>query len=317
MSIFASVAAAMAMTMQPQASEVTVPGPLAPLHGTLLVPANGQIRAAIVIIPGSGPTDRDGNNPFGLVAASYRRLADALAARGVATLRIEKRGLAASGPAIADGNAVNIADYAADAATWAAEAKRKTGLPCVWMLGHSEGGLVAIAARNSADLCGLILVASPGRPIGQAMREQLRGNPANAPFVDQAISAVGQIEAGHHVDTASLHPVVQQLFAPQIQNYWIDLLSHDPAAMLRGYDRPVLVVQGLRDIQVSREDAQALHAALPASQLVLLPTVNHVLKDVVSDDRALNIATYGDASLPIAPSIVETIAGFVEAQRRR
>ena len=75
--------------------------------------------------------------------------------------------------------------------------------------------------------------------------------------------------------------------------------------------KPVLVLQGQRDIQVGEEDARLLAKADPRASLVLLPNVNHVLKTVTSDDRKENLATYGDPGLPLAPGVVEAIAEFL------
>jgi hypothetical protein len=83
-------------------------GPKGPLKGTLLTP-NSKPTAVVLIIPGSGPTDRDGNNPLGVNASPYRLLAEGLAAKGFATLRIDKRGMFASAMAVEDGNAVAMA----------------------------------------------------------------------------------------------------------------------------------------------------------------------------------------------------------------
>lgn len=289
--------------------EVEAPGPEGALRGTMLSPAQAG-APMVVILPGSGPTDRDGNSPLGVAAATYRLLAEALAERGIASVRIDKRGLFGSAAAGNPNNAM-VAGYAADTRSWVASMRARTGARCVWLLGHSEGALVALAAREDEGVCGLILVAGAGRPIGQAMREQFRSNPANAPILDQALAALDRIEAGQPVDTRGMHPALQALFAPAMQPYWIDLLSHDPAAMLRGYTKPVLIVSGARDLQVSEADARALAAANPAARLVILPDVNHVLKQVASDDRATNMATYANPGLPLADGVADAIAGFV------
>ena len=126
---------------------VEAPGPHGPLKGTMLAPA-GTPRATILIVPGSGPTDRDGNNPMGVKAAPYKLMAEGLAARGIATVRIDKRGMFASAAAIPDANAVTVPDYATDVHQWAKAIRARTGAHCLWVLGHSEGALIALAAAG-------------------------------------------------------------------------------------------------------------------------------------------------------------------------
>ncbi|WP_066800330.1 alpha/beta hydrolase [Sphingomonas soli] len=315
----ALLAAAVAAPLQASSDkvapvEVTAPGPDGPLAGTLLDP--GAPAPAILILPGSGPTDRDGNNPLGVAAASYRLLAEGLAERGIATLRIDKRGSFGSKAAATDPNAVTISDYANDARAWVDMLRKRSGRACVWLLGHSEGGLVAMTtAHLSEGICGVILVASPGRPLAGVMREQLRANPANAPILDAALSAIDSLEAGRRVDSGTLPGPLKALFAPQVQGFIIDLFSHRPAELAASLKVPLLVVQGDRDIQVAVEDAKMLADAAKGSTLAVLPNVNHVLKAVASEERAANLATYVDPSLPLAPGVVETIAGFVTAPR--
>ena len=292
---------------------IEAPGPLAPLKGSLVMPA-GKPAATIVIIPGSGPTDRDGNSPLGVSAAPYRLLAEGLAARGIASVRIDKRGMFESGAAIANANNVTIADYAADAHQWAKAARARTGARCVWLLGHSEGGLVAMAAaQDPADICGLILVSAPGRRLSDVIREQLRANPANAPVLDQAMPALDSLEAGRRVDTSGMNPALLPLFGAQVQGFLISLFSYEPAKLLGNVRKPVLVVQGERDLQVALADARRLADADPKAKLVLVPGANHVLKAVASDDRAANFAAYSNPGLPLAPGIVDAIAAFVTA----
>lgn len=314
----AAACAAMAMAVAAQGpdeqdSPIEAAGPQGPLRGTLrLPPGRGGVRPAVLIVPGSGPTNRDGNSPLGLRAAPYRMLAEGLAARGIASVRIDKRGLFGSAGAVADANAVTLDDYAHDLRRWVQAVRARTGVPCVWVLGHSEGGLVALAAaRQSLPVCGWILVATPGRPPARVLREQLRANPANAPLLPPAMAAIDALEAGHPVDTANLPAALRPLFDPAVQGFLISLFAIDPARLIAGLQQPVLIVQGTRDLQVQATDAQRLKQAAPAARLVLLEGVNHVLKPVASDDRAANLATYGDPGLPLAPGVVEAVADFV------
>jgi pimeloyl-ACP methyl ester carboxylesterase len=273
----------------------------------------GKRAPVVVIIPGSGPTDRDGNNPLGVTAAPYRLLAHGLAARGISTVRIDKRGMFGSKAAIVNANQVTIADYAADAHAWAKAARKATGAKCVWLLGHSEGGLVALAAgQDKTDLCGIISVSAAGRKLGTIIREQLVANPANAPLIPSAYTALARLEARQRFNNADIPPALQPLFGEAIQPYMIDLLAQDPARLAWSLKLPLLIVQGDRDLQVTVADANALAAAQPRAQKVILPGVNHLLKMVGAADRAANVATYADPSLPVAPAAIDAVASFVK-----
>jgi len=303
---FLIAAAAVAVGMP-----VTAPGPQGPLEGTYL--DAGKHTPVVLIIPGSGPTDRDGNNPLGITAAPYRLLAEALATQAVSSVRIDKRGIGGSKGAVADGNKVTIADYVTDTHNWIAAIRKRTGVQCVWVLGHSEGSLVALAAAQQPDgMCGVISVSGAGRKLSDVIRDQLRANPANAPLLDQAMAALDALEKGQHVDVSGMNPALLRLFAPQVQDFLIDDFRHDPAKLAASLKLPLLIVQGERDIQVSAADARALAAAQPKAKLVLVPAMNHVLKDVANDDRSANVATYSDSSLPVDSTLIDAVASFVK-----
>jgi pimeloyl-ACP methyl ester carboxylesterase len=293
---------------------MSVPGPKGDLAGTFA--DAGNAAPVVLIIPGSGPTDRDGNNLLGVTAAPYRMLADALAANGVSTLRADKRGLFESKAAISDPNSVTIADYAADAHSWADALRKRTAAKCIWLLGHSEGGLIALAAgQRPQGICGLILVAAPGRTLGVIIREQLRANPANAPLLPQAMAALDTLEAGKPVDTTSMPAPLMPMFNAKVQPFLMDLLSQDPAKMAAATTLPMLIIRGGKDIQVAAADLEALHSARPDATVLAPPDMNHELKDVKGDDRASNLATYGDPALPLDPALAEAVTAFVKAKR--
>ncbi len=284
------------------------------LSGAMLRPAASN--AAVLIIPGSGPTDRDGNNRLGVKGSPYKLLAEGLAVRGVTTVRIDKRGMFGSSRAAADPNAVTIKDYAGDVHAWVKVIREQTSVPCVWVAGHSEGGLVALASsRNPDDLCGLILLGTPGRPVGQVLRDQLKLALGGGPLLQQANLAIKAMEAGRHPDIYNLHPQLQQMFAPPVQGLLISTFSYDPARLIADFHKPVLILQGERDLQVSVADAKRLKQASPEAKLVLLPDANHFFKTVKSADMAANMAAYSKPGVPLAPRTADEIADFILAAK--
>ena len=311
----------------PEQETLTASGPEGPLEGTLTLPPKAEPVAddlpVVLIVPGSGPTDRNGNSPLGISAASYEMLAKALAEHGYPSLRIDKRGMFGSADAITDANNVTIAEYSDDLLSWTRAIRERlpvagTGERCVVPLGHSEGGLVALAASTrEQEGCGLILIASPGRPLGDVLREQLQANPANAYLLAEAEVAIAAFERGERVNAATLNPALQPLFAADVQDFLIDALSYDPAKLAATVEVPMLVIQGTKDLQVNEADARALADAARTVTLAIIPDVNHVLKAILSNNPSANLAAYTDPNLPIAPEIVHNIIQFLAALERK
>ncbi len=316
MSMISSLAMlAAAATVAPPA-DMTVGEGTGQLHGTLLSPAKpGTGGVAVLILAGSGPTDRDGNSPLGVSAAPYRLLAEALSSAGIPALRVDKRGIAASAAAMTSENALRVQTYAADARTWAKALRERTGARCVWLLGHSEGTLHAlIAAQESEGICGLILVSPVGRPLGEILRAQFRSLPAFAPMLDEATRILAELEAGRTVSADGMNPGLLPIFRPSVQPFLISMLAADPPALATAYPGPILVVQGTTDLQTAVADAERLGQARPGIKVALIDGMNHVLK-VAPADPAANHATYTNPDLPLAPGLVDTIVDFIRANR--
>jgi uncharacterized protein len=311
--LFPILVAAMAAPIMaaPKSSELTAKGPEGPLAGTLI---EAKTSAPLVlIIPGSGPTDRDGNNPLGVSSSSYRMLAEALSERGITSLRIDKRGMFGSEKA-ADGNDVSFAKYAEDINAWIDSVQAKTPKrKCVWLLGHSEGGPVAlVTAQNNPRVCGVVLAASPGRKLQDVLREQLNANPANAPLIPDAMRAIDELSAGRTIDVSKMHPALQQLFDPAIQRFLISSFATDPAKLAASLDKPLLILQGDSDAQVTAADANVLKSAQPKATLMVFDGVTHVLKKAKDATPAAAVATYTDAASPVDARLVDAIVGFVK-----
>lgn len=289
------------------AEEVNLPGPDGPLGGKALMAEPGA--PLIVIVPGSGPVDRDGNaSSIGISSDSYRLLAEALHEHGISSIRIDKRGFFSSAQAIENPNDVTIAAYAQDLRDWIAHGTTLTS--CVWAVGHSEGGLVALHAAQPdiEGLCGLILLATPGRPVGRLLVRQMQRNPMTAPLLPEIDSIVSALEAGQTRDPAHISDPLRPLFSEGLQRYMRDLFLHDPADYAANLDLPVMVVQGHADLQVFPEDADLLSTALPTGERFDLQDMTHMLK---RDQPASPEASYIDPSLPLHPELAAGIAGFI------
>lgn len=281
------------------------------LAATFAQPEGARTRGGkgIVFIAGSGPTDRNGNSRLGVDAGYLRLLSDALVREGIFTLRYDKRGVGASKAALTSESALRFPDFVADAQSWARWLGERPGVACVFLLGHSQGGLVATLAAPRVDAAGLVLLSSPGRTFGALLRNQLSAAPMNAKLKADALEIVKQLEAGK---TASdVNPGLQRLFRPSVQPFLISLVDIDPAAELAKLKTPTLIVSGGHDLQVSALDFQRLTAARPDATAVRIPGMNHVLKDAPAA-RKPNLATYANPDLPLAPGLVEAVTGFID-----
>lgn len=269
----------------------------------------GEGAPVVLIVPGSGPTDLDGNNSFGMKSNVYKQMASALALKGISTVRVDKRGMFSSKGA-GDPNAVSVEVYAQDYRDWVETLRSETGAPCVHLLGHSEGALmVSAAAIDNDGVCGLILVSGVGRPFGDVLREQLKANPANKRILKRAFAAIKSLEQGIKVDDSNMHEALRSLFDARVQDFLISMMAVDPAEIAAKANKDTLIIHGTNDLQTSVIDAQRL-ADATEGYLVLVDGVNHVLKKAPRNRRR-NIATYNQPNLPISESVVAAISIFV------
>jgi pimeloyl-ACP methyl ester carboxylesterase len=283
------------------------------LEATLTLPGGTGPWPAAVIIAGSGPTDRNGNNPAGVSTDTYAMLARGLAERGVATLRYDKRSLPATRGSF-DLRNVTPHEFAADAAAAARAIASRGDIGTISFIGHSEGGMLALlAAREGAPVRRLVLASATGRDLTTILREQLSRQFSPA-MVSQFDTAWTAYLAGEPFTTPK---GLEALFVPVNRRFMQSWRDIDPVDLLRGLALPTLVLQGETDVQVTPADANALGSARPDVKVVLLPGVNHVLKIDHGKTIAEQMASsYTNRSLPLAPGVVTTIADFLLTARR-
>ena len=209
-------------------------------------------------------------------------------------------------------NQVTVEIYAQDYSDWVNTIRAETGASCVYVLGHSEGAMMGSAgAVVNSNICGLILVAGAGRPMGNVLREQLKANPANRTILKEAFEIIGKLEQGERVPTSNMKRVLRRkLFGAEVQNFWISVMKIDPSSLAKAANKKTLIIHGETDIQTSVEDAKRL-AEATGGKLVLIPGVNHILKEAPKNRRK-NLKTYNQPELPISTDVVDAIVEFVE-----
>jgi pimeloyl-ACP methyl ester carboxylesterase len=271
------------------------------LAGTLTMPGGTVEKVpALVLLQGSGPTDRDGNQPPVMRTDLLRQLAEGLAQKGIATLRYDKRGMHAN----AAGLPVDPKDYAdyfgwqhfvddAYAAYAFLRSQSSVDLNKVGLAGHSEGGMITLDLAHRLQErerpVALVLFSTAGRPLDAIVREQLeRQLGALKPAQKRAFLAENDRVVREIRETGKVPEKLPQalngLYPVYSGPFWQAQLRLDPAELARRYAGPVLLVQGDADIQISAErDAVALDRALLTRSnddhtLILLPRTSHNLK---------------------------------------
>lgn len=294
-----------AQTLLNQNMTVQVAGGV--LHGSLMLPKADHPLPVALLIAGSGPTDRNGNNPMGR-NDSLKRLAQALARRGIASLRYDKRGIGQSQAVAPDESELSVAAYVADAEAWARKLKADARFSGLVLIGHSEGALIASLAAAAVEPAALISIAGSGRPIDQLLREQLQGRLPPA-LLATAFYLLDELKAGRTHD--QVPETLQVLFRPSVQPYLISLFRHDPARAFARTTAPALIVQGTHDIQVEVDDAERLQEARTDADLAIIGGMNHVLR-ITRADAGSQTGSYSQPELPLARELTDRISQFLQ-----
>lgn len=260
-------------------------------------------ETVILLIAGSGPTDRNGNTLGIAENNSLKFLAEDLASKEYNVFTYDKRvvGLIKNKAEIPNLDFQHGID---DAKTVIDFLKKDLKFKNVVVAGHSEGSLVGmIAAQNNA--ASFISLAGAGNSIDIILKEQLH---KQAPMFDNEVNRIlEQLKNGKKV--TDVNPLLQSLFAEHNQPFLIEWIQLNPAREIAKLKMPVLIINGTTDLQVSENEAKILHKANPNSELFIIENMNHVFKTVTNFND--NYRSMNNPDLPINEELVPIIVKFL------
>ena len=279
------------------------------IDAVLSVPPDVEKPPVALLIAGSGTTDHDGNSAQ-IKPATLKKLAEQLGQRKIATLRYDKRGAGGWKPEFGRPEDFRFKDYVDDAAALVNYLRGSGKFSKVVLVGHSEGGLVAILTARRVPVDRLVLLATAARRQGDLLKAQLERKLAPEMMAPIA-KAIDDIMAGQTVDP----PPPGLPIPPAMQPGIASAFTEDPIAPLKLIEQPTLIAGGGRDRQVARLDFLALGAASPAAKTFWGADMNHVLVDVTDD--ADDLAAYNQPERALDPDLIEAVAAFILANDAR
>ena len=290
-----------------QESDLTLTTPTGSIYGTLTIPDGCQKCPIVIIIAGSGPTDRNGNSIAGVDANSYKMISEGLASEGIASLRFDKRGIAGSKNALTSEKDILFETYINDVVLWIQMIKRDDRFKNIYVLGHSEGSLIGMVAVEREKVKGYISVSGIGESADKTLKEQLKGKlPIFLMVASNQI--LDSLKVGKTVEKVDQN--LMSLYRPAIQPYLISWFKYDPSVEIAKLKIPILILQGTTDIQVTPKDAQMLWEGNKKATLVIIENMNHVLKESPMDQKA-NMETYKNPTLPLKKELLNEIVKFI------
>lgn len=297
-------------SLMSEPAEITIPA--GRLYGTLDKPLTAGPWPVILIHPGSGPTDRDGNGPSGLNCNALKQLGRAVAGRGYACLRIDKRGIAASAKAVASEDKLRLTDYVDDVVAWSRWLRKDKRFDPLILLGHSEGSLIVTLAAARVKPNALISLCGMGRSYPTILREQLSKN-LTGELKDQALALLTQLDTGEPL--SDVPKTLMPLFRPSVIPFLRSASKYDPAQLLSQLHLPILIISGTTDIQTTEEDYDTLVRAAPRSSAIRINAMNHVLKSIKSTNKTEQLLkTYIVPHTPLHPKLTPVLVQFLQSQ---
>jgi len=283
---------------------VSLKGEALSLYGSLLLPNANATSTLAIIIAGSGPTDRNGNNMY-MVNDHLKKLAQAIAKEGIATFRYDKRSIGESKSDKINETNLRFTDYVEDAKAWIAFFRKDKRFTKIVIIGHSEGSTIGALASTAADA--YVSIAGPGRKADEVLKEQLKAYPNIYGSAEKIMDSLNQ-----DYDVKQVPGALMSVFRPSVQPYIKSWFKISPIAAVQALSIPILILQGSSDLQVGVKDAELLASANKNARLTMIPKMNHIFVEINGDEQA-NKDSYSNASLPISSSLSTAIVQFIKA----
>ena len=275
------------------------------IYGTLTTPDLSKKYPVALIISGSGPTDRNGNNPM-MKNNSLKMLAEALAKNGIASLRFDKRGIGESKAAAGAESTLVFENYTEDVKSWINLLKQDKRFSKLIIIGHSEGSLIGMLGGAKADK--FISIAGSGESADQLLKTQISAK-SNKQIEEMTFPIIDSLKNGNKVK--KVDPMLNSLFRPSIQPYLISWFKYDPSIEIKKLNVPILIIQGNNDLQVTVKDAENLSQASKNSEILVVDKMNHIMK-IIDGDQQTNIASYTNETLPVSEEMISKIVSFIQ-----
>lgn len=273
--------------------------------GTLTLPPSQNSENLVIFIQGSGPTDRDGNQPM-MKNDGVKKIARELAANNIASFRFDKRIYKMRELQIQEKD-LRFEDFVKDVNDIVSYFRNEGNYKNIILAGHSEGSLIGIlAAENDADA--FISLAGAGEPIDNIIVDQIQKQAP--PLAENAREAFDDMKANGK--TLRYNPMLESIFRESVQPYMLSWMQYDPAEEIAKLEIPVLIVNGTGDIQVEENQAEMLSEANPEAELEIMEKMNHVFRKIDSEDMLVNTKSYNEPEQPLHPELIPVLTEFIK-----
>ncbi|MEJ6792297.1 MAG: alpha/beta hydrolase [Lacinutrix sp.] len=274
------------------------------IDGTLLIPESSKKQNLVIIIAGSGPTDRDGNQNF-LKSNALKKLAEGLTTNNIATFRYDKRIV----KQIRKGNVdkdMMFDDFVVDAKSVINYFKATKNYNKIYIAGHSQGSLVGIiAAQGLAD--GFISLAGAGQSIDKVIIEQIE---KTAPmYLEDTKRVFKVLEEGK--TTTNFPPALVSIFNLEVQPFISNWMSYNPITEIKKLEMPILIINGTKDLQVTEAEAKLLKEVAPKAELLIIEKMNHILVTIEGDNLE-NSKSYNESGRKLSTGFIDAIVTFIK-----